>query len=781
MVATKNKGLWLKRFVQLPGRLPVLLIGGLLTLMLCSCANRSQSIRLLDLPDVPTGSEVRKLGGAISEVAPPAVFLDLADLMASAQPQVAIASPKPDQVLSETHLSVEFKLRGLSIYKDEKIGLGPHLQVTLDNQPAQAVYSLDDPLELSDLAPGSHTLRVIAVRPWGESFKNEAAYAQTTFHVLAKTGENMPNAQKPLLTYVEPQGTYGAEPILLDFYLNNAPLHSIAQESPDDDVLDWRLRCTVNGQSFLFDQWQPVYLKGFKPGQNWVQMTLEDEQGNPIDNAFNSVVRIVDYDPNLRDGLAKMVRGELPLEKVGQIAVPTYEPPVEAIAPPAPVESEPAAQPDSEEEIQSAADKPDSGANLDQERPTDSSSESRASQKLAPSVIEDSEETASKETESEETASKKTESTETDQFSSEFTDFDDFKPETADDQAAESVETKTLEAEIEQLEEDIKAPVNQLEEIAQESAEKIQKSAEKIEQAVTDLEETTESAIESAIEEALDKSDRSAEDIIQPDALMDDDDANDLKKRPSIFEQLQTNWQKLIAPQPKTPAASPPAPLLIPDVEEIAPDPLSAEPALPSRPEAKDIEEPVTDAVTGEAAKAETAEERSDGDLTEELIENLIEPDTEEPDADEPKAEADPSPGIFGRLQTAWQQLKTTQPNAAHSLEVPAPAVDNLIDPFAEAFPNEQMSPEDAAAVVAPYASSDVTEERSVDKSSDDIDLPSNSPIDLPSEPPSEPLIDLLTEPASELPSLEIPNQLSAPTAPLSTPISPRREKASSE
>ena len=118
------------------------------------------------------------------------------------------------------------------------------------------------------------------MRPWGESFKNEAAFAQTTFHVFAKTGANAPDPAQPLLTYSEPQGTYGAEPILLDFYLTNAPLHMIAQESSEDDLADWRVRCTVNGQSFLFEQWQPIYLKGFKPGQNWVQLTLVDEQGN---------------------------------------------------------------------------------------------------------------------------------------------------------------------------------------------------------------------------------------------------------------------------------------------------------------------------------------------------------------------------------------------------------------------------------------------------------------------------------------------------------------------
>jgi hypothetical protein len=44
------------------------------------------------------------------------------------------------------------------------------------------------------------------------------------------------------------------------------PLHMTAQEDPKDDIHDWRIRCTVNGESFVFDEWQPFYLKGFEPG-----------------------------------------------------------------------------------------------------------------------------------------------------------------------------------------------------------------------------------------------------------------------------------------------------------------------------------------------------------------------------------------------------------------------------------------------------------------------------------------------------------------------------------
>ncbi|MFK8182915.1 MAG: hypothetical protein AB8B99_06030 [Phormidesmis sp.] len=311
----------------------------LIALTLLGCTNRPQSVQVLDLPEVPTITEPRQLtsgrNGTLTEVAPPAVLLDLNELIENKQPQVSITFPKPDQVIEDTTFTANIQLRDLSIYKEDVLGLGPHLQLSLDNQPAQAVYDLNEPIEFTDLEPGTHTLRVIAVKPWGESFKNDGAFSETTFHVFAPTQENRPNAEQPELIYNQPQGTYGAEPVLLDFYLNNAPLHVLAAE--DETLQDWQIRCDINGQSFTFDQWQPIYLRGFKPGQNWIKLTLLDPEGNSIPNTFNSTVRLINYDPSQPNTLDQLMRGELPLRDVGKIADPNYIPP----ALPEPVQKEP--------------------------------------------------------------------------------------------------------------------------------------------------------------------------------------------------------------------------------------------------------------------------------------------------------------------------------------------------------------------------------------------------------------------------------------------------------
>ncbi|MER3432441.1 MAG: hypothetical protein C4288_03190 [Leptolyngbya sp. ERB_1_1] len=275
----------------------------------------------------PTAS---KLAGKISEVSPPEVIQQLNQMLEKYQPQVSIVSPRQNEVLDDNTVSVRFTVKDLPSYKDEKLGLGPHLHVFLDDQPYQAIYDVSQPVVFKDLAAGTHTIRAFAGRPWHESFKNEGAYAQTTFHVFTKTPNNNPDPKLPLLTYSRPQATYGAEPILLDFYLTNAPLHIVAQEDDKDDVADWRVKVTANGDSFTLDRWQPIYLKGFKPGKNWVQLEYVDEKGNPIQNVYNNTARVFGYEPNGQDTLSKLVRGEIPFEQAAAIVDPNYKPVIEA-------------------------------------------------------------------------------------------------------------------------------------------------------------------------------------------------------------------------------------------------------------------------------------------------------------------------------------------------------------------------------------------------------------------------------------------------------------------
>lgn len=250
---------------------------------------------------------------ALTEVAVPSLIAELRQELDQYQPQVQIVSPRPGETLNSTTVSIQLKVSDLPTFKDESLGMGPHIHLFLDDQPYQAVYDVSQPIVLENLTPGSHLIRAFASRPWHESFKNEGAYAESTFNIFTASNTNIPDFQQPLLTYSRPQGTYGAEPIMLDFYLTNAPLHFVAQEDETDNVNDWRIRVTVNGESFVLSDWQPIYLKGFKKGENWVKLEFIDDQGELLENDYNNPVRVINFDPKVNDTLAKLVQNKLSL------------------------------------------------------------------------------------------------------------------------------------------------------------------------------------------------------------------------------------------------------------------------------------------------------------------------------------------------------------------------------------------------------------------------------------------------------------------------------------
>ena len=263
------------------------------------------------------GNSLTNTDGPLAEVNIPASIAKLAQSLEKFQPQVQILSPQSDEILADDRVTVKLQVSDLPLSKHPELGLGNHLQVILDKQTYRDVYDLSQPLVFKNLAAGTHTLRVLASRPWYESFKNDGAFDLVTFHVLTKTGENNPDLQRPLLTYLRPTGTYGAEPVLLDYYLN-IPSRPLADGS-EDSLPDWRIRVTVNKQRFILggaadlkeNSSTPLYLQGFKQGKNWVRLELVDDRGNPMPNVYNDTVEIVTYEPATTNSLARLIRGEI--------------------------------------------------------------------------------------------------------------------------------------------------------------------------------------------------------------------------------------------------------------------------------------------------------------------------------------------------------------------------------------------------------------------------------------------------------------------------------------
>jgi hypothetical protein len=273
-----------------------------LILALTSCA---QSKGVAKTPSQPTLNRT----AAVEEVSPPDSIQRLGSAMNDYRPQVKIVGVKPDTTLEETSVTIRFDVDGFPIYKDPELGLGPHLHVFLDDQPYQAIYDAKQEVTFNNLQPGTHTIRAFASRPWHESFKTPGAFASLTFNVLVPMQENRPEPTQPLLTYSRPQGEYGAEPIMLDYYLT--PLRSVLGDEPGFATSSPQVRVTINGNSFVTSEEPPLYLKGFKLGQNWVKLELLDAKGKAIPNAFSESVRIVTLKANGQDTLSKLVSGEL--------------------------------------------------------------------------------------------------------------------------------------------------------------------------------------------------------------------------------------------------------------------------------------------------------------------------------------------------------------------------------------------------------------------------------------------------------------------------------------
>lgn len=377
-----------------------MLLGGCLLFGLWGCGDRLEASSPVSFN---AGSQPVATN-QLAEVGTPSLIQELRKELDQYQPQLQILSPRPDELINSSTVSVKLKVDDLPLFKDPDLGMGPHVHLFIDDQPYRAVYDDTQPIVFEKLTPGSHTLRAFASRPWHESFKNEGAYAETVFHVYTKTTANTPDFDQPLLTYSRPQGTYGAEPIMLDFYLTNAPLHFVAQESQEDGVADWRIRATINGETFILDNWQPLYLKGFKKGENWVKLEFIDEQGELVNNVYNSPVRVIDYDPKLKDTLAKLVQNKIALRTAKKLVTTkplSPEPEPEIIEP---VQSEPEVLEESEDEIKAIApeiEPTDKLENLEEIAPAET--EQPNEELIIPNAVETVEEQPSEEPEAPDT------------------------------------------------------------------------------------------------------------------------------------------------------------------------------------------------------------------------------------------------------------------------------------------------------------------------------------------------------------------------------------------
>jgi len=270
-----------------PQRALLALVLVVLTLVSGGCGNTAS-------PELGSGLE-RSLSatapsGALQEVAPPGAVQQLNEQLNERSPQVRVIAPADQALLPAGPWSLKVEVKDWPLTDAGDLGLGPHLVVQLDDQEPLRISSTEAAANVAmpDLRPGSHRVTVYAARPWGEAVKAPGASAQIRLNRVARNAAELPANGSAQLIAASPDALQQMEPVLIDWLLLDAPLQNLR-----GDDARWRLRISVNGDSFLVDRQTPLWLKGFKRGSNAVQLELLDGRGDPLNPPFNSVVREV--------------------------------------------------------------------------------------------------------------------------------------------------------------------------------------------------------------------------------------------------------------------------------------------------------------------------------------------------------------------------------------------------------------------------------------------------------------------------------------------------------
>jgi hypothetical protein len=296
-------------------------------------------------------------GGHLQELPPPLAVQQIQAALADRQPRVTILAPTDGTNLPNGNWTLKLLAQDWPLTDGGALGLGPHVVIQIDDQePIRLTEHRSTPqgdslqLTLPALTPGSHRITAYAAKPWGEAAKNSGAASQIRVDRVAANPLTVPKPGSPQLLPVSPLGVVGSEPVLLDWLLLDAPL----QHLRDNDG-SWRLRVSVNGESFITDQNVPIWLKGWTNGSNSLQLELLDGRGKPLNPPFNSLVSELVLKPSApkpRWQLGRLSAEEL-ASLVGQTPQPAPQPaPQPTSKPETKPETEPEPEPEPEHKVE---------------------------------------------------------------------------------------------------------------------------------------------------------------------------------------------------------------------------------------------------------------------------------------------------------------------------------------------------------------------------------------------------------------------------------------------
>nr|WP_284498551.1 hypothetical protein [Synechococcus sp. MU1655] len=231
--------------------------------------------------------------GRLREVEPPGAVQQLHQALAKHHPQLTLISPLDGSQLKGGPLNLELKIEDWPLANDRELGLGAHVAIQIDDQAPVRLSERNGnrvSLELPPLSPGSHRFTAYAAYPWGEAVKTPGASLHWSVDQLRPLMGTQPKRDAPWLAVVSPAELGGDTPLLVDWLVWNAPLQNLRAGDAR-----WRLRITVNEDSFVVDQQDALWLQGIDnhKGINTVQMELLNGIGESLEPVFNNQLREV--------------------------------------------------------------------------------------------------------------------------------------------------------------------------------------------------------------------------------------------------------------------------------------------------------------------------------------------------------------------------------------------------------------------------------------------------------------------------------------------------------
>jgi len=266
------------------------LVGVVLIAVVCfGCPAVSQAAWRLPKRLVPAANPMGpafQAGSAhLQEVSPPVAVQQFKDALGEKLPQLKILEPANGAMVADGAWTLRVEVSDWPLIDGGSLGLGPHLLVIVDGEPPRVLTTTET--EMPPLGPGSHRLTVATAWPWGEVNKSHGAFDQIRLHRAAANPLAVPPPGSAQLFVTSPISNANNidQPVLLDWLLIDAPLQNLRQNDAS-----WRLRITVNGESFLVDQQTPLWLSGWRSRANALLWELVDRRGEPLNPPFNSIV-----------------------------------------------------------------------------------------------------------------------------------------------------------------------------------------------------------------------------------------------------------------------------------------------------------------------------------------------------------------------------------------------------------------------------------------------------------------------------------------------------------